>query len=114
MKKHMLLPLFVIILIGLQSFFWQSEPTFNEAEEKLFKENKCRLCHRIDKDKIGPSYLSVAEKYSGKKEAIQILEASIKAGSKGKWGKKQMPAYSDLDKETLTRMAKAILHLKHN
>ena len=37
-----------------------------DAAKALAKQNNCFKCHAIDKDKDGPSYHSVAEKYKGK------------------------------------------------
>lgn len=112
MKRIIAISCFTIFL-GLQSFIMQQEPEFSEKDEKLFKEHKCRLCHKIEKDRIGPAYIAVAKKYKNDDKALQKLKASIKAGGSGKWGDKEMRAYPDLPDSTLTRLATAILNLSH-
>ena len=37
--------------------------------ESLLKDNKCAKCHSVYKDKTGPSYKNVAEKYKGQADA---------------------------------------------
>ena len=37
-----------------------------DAALALARQNNCLKCHAIDKDKDGPSYKKVAEKYKGK------------------------------------------------
>ena len=39
------------------------------AAQALAKDNGCTKCHATDKDKKGPAYRKVAEKYKGKADA---------------------------------------------
>ena len=55
-----------------------------EAAKKLAKRNDCTKCHAIDKDKKGPSYKKIAEKYKGKADAEEKVTHSITAGGKVK------------------------------
>ena len=56
-----------------------------DAAKALAKQNNCFKCHAIDKDKDGPSYHSVAEKYKGKANAEAKLINHITSGEKAKF-----------------------------
>ncbi len=56
-----------------------------DAAKALAKQNNCFKCHAIDKDKDGPSYHSVAEKYKGKPGAEAKLINHITSGEKAKF-----------------------------
>lgn len=61
------------------------------ADEALAKKSGCLNCHGIDKKLVGPAFKDVAAKYKGDKGAHATLAASVKNGSKGKWGNVMMP-----------------------
>jgi len=54
-----------------------------EAAKALARQNKCLNCH--DKDKDGPAYKKVAEKYKGKANAEARLIEHITSGEKAKF-----------------------------
>ncbi|MBU3614164.1 c-type cytochrome [Polynucleobacter sp. Latsch14-2] len=56
-----------------------------DAAKALAKQNNCFKCHAVDKDKDGPSYHSVAEKYKGKPGAEAKLINHITSGEKAKF-----------------------------
>ena len=56
-----------------------------DAAKALARQNNCFKCHAIDKDKDGPSYHSVAEKYKGKPGAEARLIEHITSGEKAKF-----------------------------
>lgn len=56
-----------------------------EAAKALAKQNNCLKCHAIDKDKDGPAYKKVAEKYKGKANAEARLIEHIMSGEKAKF-----------------------------
>ena len=79
-------------------------PLTAHANLELAKKNACMACHAVDKKLVGPAYLEVARKYEGKKDAVEAVMASIKAGGSGKWGPIAVPAQaalSDADVKTL-------------
>jgi cytochrome c len=55
------------------------------AAETMVRQNGCLKCHAIDKQKDGPSYRSVAEKYRGKSGAEERLITHITSGEKAKF-----------------------------
>jgi len=56
-----------------------------EAAKQLAKQNNCLKCHAIDKDRDGPAYQKVAEKYRGKANAEKRLVEHITSGEKAKF-----------------------------
>jgi cytochrome c len=56
-----------------------------DAAKALAKQNNCLKCHAVDKEKDGPSYKSVAEKYKGKSTAEARLIEHITTGEKAKF-----------------------------
>lgn len=48
--------------------------------EGLLKDSKCGKCHAADKDKSGPSWKKVAEKYKGKADAEAKLYTHVTTG----------------------------------
>jgi cytochrome c len=56
-----------------------------EAAKALAKQNSCFKCHAIDKEKDGPAYKKIAEKYKGKANAEARLVEHITSGEKAKF-----------------------------
>jgi len=56
-----------------------------DAAKALAKQNNCLKCHAIDKEKDGPAYNKVAEKYKGKANAEARLIEHITSGEKAKF-----------------------------
>lgn len=56
-----------------------------EAAKALAKENGCFKCHSVDKEKDGPTYQKVAEKYRGKPNGEARLITHITSGEKAKF-----------------------------
>ncbi|AVO49785.1 cytochrome C [Melaminivora suipulveris] len=75
----------------------------------LAKANGCYSCHAAAEKIVGPSFVSVAEKYAGDKDASASLAQSIQMGSKGKWGRAAMPAHPSLSPGDVTLLANWVL-----
>lgn len=73
------------------------------------KKNGCLSCHAIDKKMVGPSWKDIGAKYKGHK--ADELIASIKQGSKGKWGTIPMPPQSKASDADIAELANYILSL---
>jgi cytochrome c len=56
-----------------------------DGAKELARANNCFKCHGIDKEKDGPSWKKVAEKYRGKPEAEAKLIKHITSGEKAKF-----------------------------
>lgn len=51
-----------------------------EAAEKLARKDKCLRCHGVTKQKEGPSFKSIADKYRGDNEAAEKILKHITEG----------------------------------
>lgn len=56
-----------------------------EGAKALARQNNCFKCHAVDKDKGGPAYKKVAEKFKGKENAEARLIEHITSGEKAKF-----------------------------
>ncbi|MGA8279071.1 MAG: c-type cytochrome [Rhodanobacteraceae bacterium] len=56
-----------------------------EAAKQLARQNNCFRCHAVSKDKDGPAYKKVAEKFKGKEGAEARLIEHITSGEMAKF-----------------------------
>lgn len=56
-----------------------------DAARSLARQNNCFKCHGIEKEKDGPAWKKVAEKYKGKAEAEDRLIQHLTTGEKAKF-----------------------------
>lgn len=56
-----------------------------EAAKALARQNNCFKCHGIEKEKDGPAWKKVAEKYKGKANAQDRLIQHLTTGEKAKF-----------------------------
>jgi cytochrome c len=56
-----------------------------DAARALARENNCFKCHALKKEKDGPSWIKVAEKYRGKPEARDRLATHLTSGEIAKF-----------------------------
>ncbi len=56
-----------------------------DAAKGLARKENCFKCHGTDKDKDGPSYKKIAEKYRGKADAEKTLINHLTTGPKVKF-----------------------------
>ncbi len=56
-----------------------------DAAKELARGNNCFKCHGVDKEKDGPAYKKVAEKYRGKADAEERLITHLTSGEKAKF-----------------------------
>ena len=56
-----------------------------DAAKMLARENNCFKCHAVEKEKDGPAYKKVAEKYHGKADAEAKLIHHITSGEMAKF-----------------------------
>jgi len=62
----------------------RAEPNVDEAKA-LARQNNCFKCHAVEKEKDGPAWKKVAEKYKGKDNAEARLIEHITSGEKAKF-----------------------------
>lgn len=71
----------------------------------------CKACHSMDKESVGPTYLSISKRYFGKKDAVKILSHKIIEGGSGSWGERAMSAHPALSSDDAAEMVSHILSL---
>jgi len=83
-----------------------------QASEDLAKKHLCSTCHVVKGAKtIGPSYVDVAKKYAGQKDAEAKLADKVKKGGQGVWGQVPMPpnaAVPDADVKALVKWVMSV------
>lgn len=100
--------IFKAAVIGVAWGASVSHAAVDAAKAKdLAMKNACLGCHAVNSRVVGPSYSEVAAKYKGMDAAK--LAASIRAGSKGKWGAMEMPAQAHLAQDDLLLLADWVL-----
>lgn len=82
------------------------------AGEKLINKSDCIGCHHKVNKLIGPSYLSIAQKYKPIPKNIDELAGKIIKGGTGVWGNLPMSAHPAMKKEEAVLMVKYILSVK--
>jgi cytochrome c len=75
------------------------------------KKSDCLACHAVDHASLGPSYVQVAQRYAGQREAMQQLMTKIVTGGSGKWGDRVMPPHPSLTSEDTRAIVTYILSL---
>jgi cytochrome c len=84
----------------------------SQASDELAKKHACVACHNVKGAKtVGPTYLEVAKKYAGQKDAQAKLAEKVKKGGTGVWGQVPMPpnaAVPDADVQALVKWILAV------
>ena len=84
----------------------------NADDDEFYKTKNCFACHRIDRNTLGPSFKSIAAKYTGDATAEARLAKKIREGGVGAWGQVPMPAQPQVSEEEVVRLARWIMTLK--
>jgi cytochrome c len=71
----------------------------------------CFSCHAIDKEVVGPAWITIADRYHHDRAKVPYLVAKIRNGSVGDFGKIPMPAHHDMSDKLATYLANYILSL---
>ena len=99
MKVRYLLAMTVALSVSATTFAADDKAAKEKtAEEKaaekilaLFQDGNCNNCHAVESKTVGPSLISVADKYRDDKEAQSMLEKKVRSGGVGSWGVLPMP-----------------------
>ncbi len=87
--------------------------TAAQADDKeLAEKSGCLGCHSIDEKVVGPSYIDVAAKYKGQKDAASILFQKVRNGGSGVWGTVAMPPNKKVSDKDLKKIIAWILKQK--
>ena len=75
-----------VVAAGVFAFSFNATAAVDvEAAKSLARANNCFKCHGETKEKDGPAYIKVAEKYRGKPEAEAKLIQHVTTGEKAKF-----------------------------
>ena len=80
----------------------------------LIEGSDCMACHNEKMKTVGPSYLSIAEKYADDESTVKQLSDKIKNGGKGVWGEAVMTPHPDLPDSDIEEMVGYILSLDND
>lgn len=84
-----------------------------QASEDLAKKHACVACHNVKGAKtVGPTYVEVAKRYAGQKDAAAKLEAKVKKGGTGVWGQVPMPPNAAVPDGDIKALVKWVLSVK--
>lgn len=79
----------------------------------LAQQKNCVVCHSITSKMVGPSWISVSERYRNDKNAVSTLTTRILNGGSGTFGAVVMPPQtSNLTPEEAKYLAQWVLTLK--
>lgn len=85
--------------------------TFEQGQD-LMRQKACLGCHQIDKKRVGPAFVDIANRYGGNVDAgVTYLSESIRKGGRGKWGAVPMPAQPQVSQAQAEQLAAWILGL---
>ena len=83
-----------------------------EQGQALLRQKACLGCHQIDKKRVGPAFVDIANRYGGNFDAgVTYLAATIRNGGRGKWGAVPMPAQPQVSEAQARELAAWILGL---
>jgi cytochrome c len=75
------------------------------------RRSDCLACHGIDNASLGPSYVSVAQRYQSEPDVRTRLITKIATGGTGVWGDRVMPPHPGLSEDDRRAMVDYILSL---
>lgn len=104
--------------VNLANIFEKIENTDANGEEiedvdgaKLIAQNDCKTCHNKKRKTIGPSYVSIAERYKNTESNINYLSGKVKKGGSGVWGNQIMNAHPAVPQADIEAMVSYIMEL---
>ena len=90
----------------------QNATNFNFLRGQQLTANlDCKSCHSVDRASIGPTYLAISERYSGKQGALNYLSNKIIQGGSGVWGERAMTPHPELSKSDSEEIVNYIFSL---
>ena len=85
----------MVFLVGM----FLGSNAFAVSMPELAVKKNCGGCHAVARKVVGPSFVDVANRYKGNREALVILTNKIQGGGSGIWGQQVMPRQSVTDGE---------------
>ena len=69
-------------------------------------------CHGWERNYVGPSFASIAQRYQARSDAETYLAGRIRGGSVGEWGNVIMPRHPQISEQQALQMARWLLAVK--
>lgn len=79
--------------------------------EVLIERNGCKTCHNTRVKTVGPSYVSIAERYANTSSNVEKLTAKVTKGGAGTWGQAAMTPHHHLPPSDIRTMVKWVMDL---
>lgn len=83
----------------------------SKTGKSLIAKSDCRACHLPNQSSVGPSFVSIANRYKKTESEINKLASKVINGGSGVWGTHAMSAHPELSKKDAVEMVKYILSL---
>lgn len=97
------------LALGLSS---RTSDAVLEGRTLVTRGSDCHACHGIENDSVGPSFKAIAQRYSGREDAMDYLINAVSRGGSGQWdGGHAMPGHPDLVEPELRQIGMFILSL---
>src|SRR5690606_11723751 len=77
----------------------------------LMMASDCQSCHKISEKSVGPSFMQVAKKYQGQKDATSYLVDKVLNGGSGVWGEVAMAAHPGMKEGEAKQIVQWVLSL---
>lgn len=101
------------VLLALAGSPAASDTLTFEQGQQLARQKVCLGCHQVEKKRVGPAFVDVADRYaSGGEASIDYLVLSIRNGGRGRWGAIPMPAQTQVSEQEARSLATWILGLQ--
>ena len=78
----------------------------------LVLKSDCNTCHKIAEKTLGPSYVDIANRYTGKMGIEDTMAQKIIKGGSGNWGTVPMPPHPNIPVDDARAMSKYVLSLR--
>jgi len=104
------LTLVVTVLLASQPLVGAQDET-TSPEQVMSHGFDCFSCHAIDKEVVGPAWITIADRYHHDHSKVPYLAGKIRKGSIGDFGKVPMPAHQDMNEKLANYLANYILSL---
>lgn len=84
----------------------------NNNNQYWLDRSGCTTCHHRTESNVGPSLEAIASRYEPGAASEELLTASVRNGSAGKWGQTAMIPHPNLADDDIEKMVRYILSLR--
>ena len=86
-----------------------AEASAHLVGKALMEKSDCKSCHNLTEKSVGPSFISIADKYSGDAAAVKRLVEKVIKGGSGVWGDLVMAPHPQLSTDDTEKMIRYVL-----